>query len=314
MPAARPRFWSVSVTEEVTAMMGELRDAPHVFLISIVASYPFRAGIWQSMRMARYGTMVAAMTASTPLSTTSTQKPRCSSMAVATFWLTGLSSASRMRSDDTGVAATGRVTAVVARAGRRCGGGWVSSCMERGLALSVDRCQLMDESPTEILVVGLHGVEMGETAEQAIGAGHLLQVAAGEGQATAPELCAPSPDAVGGAGHGGDVPRVPGEAELRQEGLGVVGELLDQFAEKVLLGRLIEETELSEDGQVEAVTHGVVVIGPRDGTCGDGHVLHGPGHQRQEAVLADRLGEIAVHPLGQAALLVFRAALRRSWR
>jgi len=36
------------------------------------------------MRMARYGTMVEVMTASTPLSTTSTQKPRFSSMAMAT--------------------------------------------------------------------------------------------------------------------------------------------------------------------------------------------------------------------------------------
>ncbi len=66
--------------------------------IARVARSPSSLGIWTSMSTRSYAWRSTAATASAPSEATSHRYPSFSSIRVATFWLTGLSSASRIRS------------------------------------------------------------------------------------------------------------------------------------------------------------------------------------------------------------------------
>src|SRR6266516_3643453 len=95
MPRSRHRSRSPLRACAVSAMIGSVRPAGSARMASVAAN-PSISGIWMSMSTTSYVRAPTASTASRPLLTMSTWCPRFRSIAVATCWLTGLSSASRI--------------------------------------------------------------------------------------------------------------------------------------------------------------------------------------------------------------------------
>ena len=69
-------------------------------------------------------------------------------------------------------------------------------------------------------------------------------------------------------------------AELDEQGLGLLNELLDELEEEILLGRLVQEAELSEDDRVDGVRNLWIWTDRWRRGGNDRHVSQEPGHER----------------------------------